>query len=262
MSTTTDGDPDAPFTLNVDEPELTDPRLEAPVVPEKPATPEELKAQLDAANKIAADALVQRDKLMDGLSRRDSVQPAAAPPPVDDSAARAKYDAFMADIAQKQLAGDYDGANRSLLSLVDGLVSAKTREIQAPLGAGTARQALRNFTASMQNDDLYPRVKEIFTPMVESAMQGISQMDPAMQDKAIETLYDAAIGQAARAGKLNGRREEPPPYATGGPSGGARPGVVQKKLNAMQKEYVKGAREAGIPEDRIRQVLDEMDRVT
>jgi hypothetical protein len=252
-----------PFRLDVDdEPEITDPRLDAlPAAPTKPKTAEELQAELDKVSRDAALYAVERDTARLALERAPVVTAPAAPaaPVVDEAASREQYQAYLRGISKKQLEGDYEGAAQDIFAFNQAMVKAELAKAQAPAATGNARQAIRNFVAQAKDDPLFPHVKDDFEQRVNQAMPGIAAMPIDMQDQAVEAIYEISAGKYAMKQARNGRREDPPPYATGSVSSGQRPASRQKALNAVQKQYVLSARDAGIPEDRIRKALDEME---
>jgi hypothetical protein len=252
-----------PFSLSVDdEPIVPDPR-DVPITPEpaKPKTAEELQAALDKSQRDAGVYAAERDAAKMALERIPvATAPVHAAPVVDEAANRQRFETFMSDIAAKQLAGDYDGANKSLLGLVDGLVTEKLKTAQVPIATSGARQAIRNFATTIKDDPMFPKAKQEFERTVNEALPGLALMPPDQQDQAIEILYDRAVGVAARTQARNSRAEDPPPYTTGSPSSGLRPATRNRKLSLVQQTYITSARDAGIPETRIREVLDEMDR--
>lgn len=249
-----------PLVLTVDDDVIDDPRDtpigEAP----KEKTPAELQAELAEAQRLAGQYASERDIALEGMRRQPvPVAPATQPVATDDTANRARYEAFLENVGQKQLNGDYKGATQDILQFVDYIVQERTKAAQVPIASSTARQAVRNFEATMRDDTLYPQVADEFKTQIEKALPAISTLQPDMQDQAIEAVYQLAVGQSAIRRTRNGRRDSPLPYATGSPSSGARPATRQRQLNVIQTQYVKSAREAGIPEERIRVVLDSME---
>lgn len=247
------------FRLDVEEPEVPDPRNDAPPeVPPKEKTPAELAEEVRLLTAERDIALKAMSRPIEAPAAQVYQPPAPAGP--DPALARQQFDNFLEGIATKQMTGDVKGATTDLLGFVDTIVQDRLSKANVPLANQGARQAVRNFKASMRDDSLFPRVQEEFDRLAEQAMPGIAGMQPDQQDNAIEAIYNIAVGQTARRQSANGRREVPPAYGAGSASSGARPASRGKALNGVQRQYVESARAAGIPDDRIRKVLDEMDR--
>jgi hypothetical protein len=134
------------------------------------------------------------------------------------------------------------------------------KQALVPLLAQTARMSAGMYKQNMKNDESYSaEVDAEFDSIVNELTDEQLANTPANQfPKSLEGVWDIAVGRAARkAAKANSRANKPPAYGSGGGSSksASSNAGLGKKLSPLQQEIYKNAKEAGLDEADIKDLL-------
>ena len=138
------------------------------------------------------------------------------------------------------------------------------KQALVPLLAQTARMAANMFKQNMKSDESYsPEADAEFDEIIGGLKAEQLANTPADQfPQSLEGVWDIAVGRAARkAAKANSRANKPPAYGSGGGSSktSASSAGFGKKLSPLQQEMYKNAKEAGLDDADIKELLLEVE---
>jgi hypothetical protein len=168
-------------------------------------------------------------------------------------------DEFAAELETEFLASPGKARAKDKLETVT-VAESVAKKALVPLLAQTARMSANMFKQNMRNDESYSaEVDAEFDSIVNELTDEQLANTPANQfPKSLEGVWDIAVGRTARkAAKANSRKATPPAYGSGGGSSksSAASAGLNKNLSPLQREIYKNAKEAGLDEADIKELL-------